>query len=206
MIVLIGLDSTLDEEYYDCMLHERVNDLFPGDKSTSERALLHAMIDLGHVTNWSCQWEHCVLPGIPVGPRKRGKNRDSVTFDHTIARVDGGHDHWSNLRLMHHTCNMRKSHAFGEATRKKIGDSSRKLWEDPEYRSLMTDGMRAHWADPEYKERTSARIREGKRTPEGQQRSSESMKKAWANPEKKAKRVANYPRGEAWHAARNRDK
>jgi hypothetical protein len=184
-------------------LHEQVSTLFTGPKSSRERSLIHAMIDLGHITEFVCSWEHCVLPGVPLGPSHRGKRRDSVTFDHTLARVDGGTDHWSNLRLMHHTCNMRKSHAFGAQVRERISDGPRDRWKnDPAYREQMIDGAKARWADPEYNERVSDRIREALNTDEMRQRRSESMRRHWADPEKRAKRLNNYPRGDAWHEAR----
>lgn len=145
-------------------LYEDVERLFPNWKSVSERALLYAMIDVGHVTDLSCTWEHCVLPGVPLAPRGGGVKKDSMTFDHTVARVDGGTDHWSNLRLMHYTCNMRKAHAMSPEVRAKIADSSRKKWKDPEYRDRMVTAMKAKWADPEYKARVSELIRIGRQS------------------------------------------
>lgn len=167
-------------------LYEDIERLFPNWKSVSERALLYAMIDMGHVTDLSCSWEHCVLPGAPLAPRGGGVKKDSLTFDHTVARIDGGTDHWSNLRLMHYTCNMRKGHAMGDATRRRMSDATKRRWEDPEYSEKVRDRITQRLNDEDVREKRSA-----------------AMKAHWADPAKRAAHAAQLPRGTAWHEKRS---
>lgn len=165
-------------------LHAMVLVLWVGDKQRMRRALVHALIDLDQVTHFNCTWEHCVLPNQPLTPS--GRFRDSVTFDHTIAKTDGGDDHWQNITLMHHTCNMRKGAEFTQERRAKIGEKLRERWQDPTFReetikkvakAINADGMR--------------------------ERKSEAMKRHWADPERKAAHTAKLARGDAWKKGRS---
>jgi len=148
------------------------------------RILVHALIDLEQITSLDCMWSLCVLPGIPLSPA--GTRKACATLDHIQARTNGGSDHWRNVQLLHHTCNMRKSHDFTEEHRQKISDAVRKRWQDPEYRATVAPKVAAKLRDPEVRKRKS-----------------EAMKRHWADPERKAQHSAKLARGEDWRRARS---
>jgi hypothetical protein len=175
-------------------MYTQIDVLFPGDKRTLMRALIYALIDLGQITEIKCAWTECVLPDQPLEPA--GTRRACATLDHIKARTNGGTDHWTNLQLMHHTCNMRKSHDFTESHRRKVSDSVKKRWQDPTYREKIIEkttagnrteaarakrsaSMKAHWADPERRAKHAKALQDAI-TPEVMARRNESVKKAWA--------------------------
>lgn len=165
-------------------LHAQVIDLFPGEKRCLQRILLHALIDLGHVTVIKCMWKQCVIPDQPL--TAEGKRKSSVTWDHTVAVNDGGTDDWRNVQLMHFTCNTRKGALFTDERRVKIGEATRRRWADPDERAKMTEAATA-----------------AIRRPEVAAKKSEAMKRHWADPERRAAHTARLARGDAWRQGRN---
>lgn len=157
-------------------LHDHVKSLFPGEKQRLTRTLVHALIDLKQITKICCAWDQCVLPGIPLAPS--GIHRDSITIDHIIALGDDGTDDWSNIQLMHHTCNMRKGAKFTDERRAKISAASKVKWQDPEYRA-----------------KTAAAALAGNLTPEVSAKRRASMKAHWADPERRAQHLAAIAAG-----------
>lgn len=158
-------------------LHDQVDHLFPGVKRRLQRTLLHALIDLGHVTVIKCMWDRCVIPDQALTPE--GRRNTSVTFDHTLALNDGGTDDWRNIQLMHFTCNTRKGALFTDERREKLSETLKQRWADPEYRAKMSRSQR-----------------ESQRRPETVAKRSSSMKAHWSDPQRRAQHIASYARGE----------
>lgn len=165
-------------------LHSQVELLFPGEKRSLIRMLVHALIDLGQITEIKCAWVQCVLPDVPLAPAGRG--RACVTLDHIIATANGGTDDWRNGQLVHFTCNARKAHVFTLEMRQRIGEQTRLRWQDPKQRANILEKVGASLKRED--------VRERKRV---------AMKQHWSDPEKKAQHTASLLRGDAHRAARS---
>lgn len=87
-------------------LHEQIETL--NIKSWNIRAVIHALIDLEHVSAIECSSDNCLFETRSFVPRKDGPGHQgqSMTIDHRQARSRGGNDRLENLRLMHQTCNL----------------------------------------------------------------------------------------------------
>lgn len=170
--------STSDAQHAQlAQLHLAVDQLFPGRKRCNTRSLIHALIDLGQVTAMQCAWSACVIPQTPLAPA--GRSAACATIDHIVALNDGGSDHWSNLQLLHNTCNNRKGALFTDERRARLSMQSRQRWKDPAYR-----------------EKTAAHAAFGGRSAEARAKRSQAMKKHWSDPARKAAHLVNYPRGD----------
>lgn len=164
-------------------LHAQVDALFPGRRNLA-RPLLHALIDLGHVTEIRCMWDQCVLPGVPFTPANRSR-KDSVSLDHIVALSNGGTDDWRNFQLLHYTCNMRKGAVYTDERRARVSAA----------------GIE-RWADPEYRAKVMARAAFGGRTQEARDKRREAMIRHWADPERRAAHQSRLARGERHRIAR----
>lgn len=74
-----------------------------------------------------------------------------------------------------------------EATRERHIAASKKLWEQPQYRtnqsSIQSQRTKELWQDPEYRSKHEEAIRNSHRTPEFSQKASASAKAKWSDPE-----------------------
>jgi 5-methylcytosine-specific restriction endonuclease McrA len=117
-------------------LHQMVDAYFSRHKRRMLRALVHALVDLGQVTSLACQWDKCVLPGVPMEPSGRGPA--CISLDHIIALENGGSDRPENLQLLHNTCNNRKASIFSDSRRAIMSGYAQRRWRDPKYRDHKT--------------------------------------------------------------------
>lgn len=69
------------------------------------RALLHALVDLGRVTELVCQHPDCILLGVAFTKKNARGARTGLTFDHIVPRREGGSHLPENLRIVHTSCN-----------------------------------------------------------------------------------------------------
>lgn len=100
------------------------------------RALLHALIDLGIVTELVCMIPKCRYPGQPFKKNARRGDPLIMSFDHIVQRQFGGHDRPSNLRIGHLGCNAAQGRwgppwnlgiSPSPETRAKLSEASR-VW------------------------------------------------------------------------------
>lgn len=68
-------------------------------------------------------------------------------------------------------------------SRKLLSDSSKKMWSDPEFKTLMTAKIREGWKSPELRQKLSDKLRIILGTDANRARASEHAKKLWENPE-----------------------
>ena len=71
-------------------LHAQVDDM--NHTNWHVRALVHALIDLGRVTKFECQYEDCILDSRAFRPRAGGRGHEaySLALDHIDPRGSGG--------------------------------------------------------------------------------------------------------------------
>ena len=67
---------------------------------------------------------HCAICGQPVDMSLRYPDPLSPTVEHLVPRSKGGTDDLSNLRVAHHTCNVRKGNRPKKAEQRRITQNS----------------------------------------------------------------------------------
>ena len=97
-------------------LHQVVDQ---AERSWQIKALMHALIDLGRITDFVCQAERCIRPSREIDmtaiTTMQTRPKDAPQIDHIVPQVQGGSDRVENLRLVHYVCNV--SRAFYKGTR-----------------------------------------------------------------------------------------
>lgn len=91
-------------------LHRQIDQQGIGDWHV--RALLHALVDLGHITKLECQLPECPLDSREFVPRTGGRGQwggKGIVVDHIHPQLQGGSDRVENLRILHMSCNCRRS-------------------------------------------------------------------------------------------------
>lgn len=126
-------------------LHDEVERLLPFEgRRSPQRMVVHALIDLGRVTELVCGYEDCLLPVRTFSPHGRDARgqRDALTVDHFVNLSQGGSDRPDNLRLMHWACNVSKGSRDSRAPelRRRQSEGLSRRWQtDESYRDRMTN-------------------------------------------------------------------
>jgi len=66
--------------------------------------------------------------------------------------------------------------------KKKTSESGKKKWENPEYKEKMIESNKKRWEDPDFKEKRINEIKERWEDPDYNSRLRESIKKSWEKP------------------------
>ena len=140
-----------------------------------QRALAHALVDLGYVNEIVCAYADCVYPSREFTEEVLAGN--SLSLDHIVRRSAGGSDRPDNYQLMHLRCNAVKG--------------QREACEDPAVIERIRSASTDRWKDPQYRQRVSQAVRDGNNRPEVVARKSAAMKARWADPAHRAARAAN---------------
>ena len=92
-----------------------------------QRAILHALVELGLLDVLECKVENCV-----IGDRQFdfSKKPTRLEIDHIIPRSEGGSDRLENLRPAHKRCNLARMNPDpqGKYTWERRSETQKKNW------------------------------------------------------------------------------
>lgn len=176
------------------VLHEQLDALtgFADGKRSTLRIIVHALIDLGRVTELRCQWDGCRQPSkeflrsdTPTdrvtedrAPGKMQPHNMTMSVDHVEPFSAGGSDRPDNLRLVHLICNIQMGRRltaprWSDESRQSVSESSKARWKDPAFRAQISANTsraaKARWQSMTEEERAAANAKV-----------SEGLKRAWA--------------------------
>lgn len=85
-------------------LHQQISKLMPRHGQIPRAMLLHALVELGIIEVFECQYEDCVFPSREFF----NDLRRIVSVDHKVPHTRGGSHRPENLSIMHAMCNAKK--------------------------------------------------------------------------------------------------
>lgn len=100
---ILAASSPVDRE----ALHAEIEAY--GMRDEKGEAVLHALVDLGLLTSFSCQYESCVLGGAPFADPRDRLRKAGLQLDHIVPRREGGGNRVENLRPVHAACNAARN-------------------------------------------------------------------------------------------------